>query len=304
MRATQKPENNVIDFEKAKEHLEFKKGLEQRIEQVQKLRSDPRAKIDHGDVMMFHDFKLRFNRVLPKNPNIVVLNPDHHFEMQVAFQNGVFTYLEDTKQKADWLQDLGLDAVKLELDSQKLPGKAEVDIIVAVNDKDIRGSEKLLGNIREGCWVLCLSDLARSLIETGNFTCEAMLDSEHGGPHIERSGDDDHWEYAVKTDAEFKSASEKLPSDSKFVTYEEAKAALTAAGRKTGEKSGQVLESYKQFLRDTGPDGTLKSSDEAGTAGNEEEAVKKIPGLKRELPLGDNTTGKILALRRKRRGVD
>ena len=302
LKSKQESGDNVINFEEAKENLEFKNSLAdaEKSEGIQKLYGDPRLKIFHSNVMMFHDFKVRFNRVLPKNPNIVVLNPKHHVEMQVAFKNSTVTYLESTQRQAEWWQKFDLDAAKFDLESQKLPGKAEVDIFVAINDEDLRASEKLLGNIREGAWLLCRSDLALSLIETGNFTCKGTLDKEHGQPHVGEGWSEEDWKYAVQTDAEFIEASKKLPSGSKFVSYEEAKAALMAAGKPTGEKSGQVLDNYKELLRNTKSGNVVKTSEKADSTEEGDAPVKSLSEPKRELPFGKHNSDEIFVLKRKR----
>src|SRR3989338_10974426 len=303
LKSKQESSDNVINFEEAKENLEFKNSLAdaEKSEVIQKLYGDPRLKIFHSNVMMLHDFKVRFNRVLPKNPNIVVFNPKHHVEMQVVFKNSNVRYLEGTSQQAEWWKKLGLEAAKFDLESQKLPGKAEVDIFVAINDEDLRASEKLLGNIREGAWLLCRSDLALSLIETGNFTCKGTLDKEHGQPQVGEGWSEEDWRYAVQTDAEFIEASNKLPSGSKFVSYKEAKTALVAAERDTGEESGQVLDNYKQLLKDTRSGNAVMTGEKTGPTEKTDEPAKNLPKLKDELPFGKHSPDEIFVLKRKRR---
>lgn len=274
-------------------------------EAERKLRTNKLEKLP-ANIKMLRSFAVDYQRELKdlgESPRICVLHSKKHVEASLVetgiFKDADILYLEDTKGKAGMMGRLGVDAEKRNPEKQLLD--EPVDIMIAFYDEDAEASAKFTKNIKRGGWLLCRGDMAAELLQNGSeFKYQGKLQDDPLN-RSEKSTRELNWEEAVGNDSEFQSSSEEVKDGSRLATYDKAVAALRAAGRPTGEQSGNVLGNYKQFIEDLLKDKNAKVDYERGIITYTTESGEKIE-VEIELPMSDANRDKIVVLQRRRAG--
>lgn len=299
-------ENKRFDLNAANDNFdkdtqEFEEKFGTIPDAIRKLGSGPRLQIFRSNVRLLDDFRSQYKREiahLGEKPTMAVLNPGRHVEVQFVFTKADVCGLVETKAQAAAMEALGVPTKKCDPETHLMDEK--VNVMFAFYDEDAEATWKFVRNIKAGGLLLCRGGMAKDLLEnSSDFKALGTLQKTGGAPDIEKSRREDYWEHAVKTDAEFKAASEKLPPDSTMITYKEAIAALDAADKPTGEKTQQVLENYKALLNEAMENGGTVN-DETGMITYTPPGAKEPLELKTDPPLG-SVDGSIIFILRKRK---
>ena len=285
----------------------FEKKYGEMPPEIRKLRSDRIRRFQHN-VNMFNSFRVIFRRELSglgKAPEIAVANPRLHAEASFAFKNiraARVRYFVGTRQEEEHYKRLGMEAEKVDPELQLLD--APVGILIALYE-GANATWRLARNVELNGWLICRGEVAQELLETGHFKQMGTLDAQGGIlMRSEKNKEPLRWEEAVRDDPEFKTASKKIDPEGRIATYEGAIAMLEATGRYTGEKSGNVLDNVKAFLRDV-LDGKILYA----TVDRESDTITfKTPEMKKsleigiDLPVSKMNLDKIVVLKKKREG--
>lgn len=270
---------------------------------VRKLGSGPHLNIFKSNVKLLDDFRIRYRRELHEyggNPKMAVLNPGRHVEIQFVFKNAEVFGLVETEAEADAMEALGIPTKKCNPETHLM--EERVDVMFAFYDEDAEATRKFVKNIASGGLLLCRGTMAKELLEdSSTFKPMGTLQKTAGAPQIEKSRRKDYWEHRVGSDAAFKAA--KIPHGSATASYDEAIAALKAAGKPTGKKTHHVLENYKRLVEEAMADSGSAADEESGTISYKNAEMENAIELKTELPFGAVDDRIIFVLKKRKMGV-
>ncbi|MBI2612434.1 hypothetical protein HYW59_01295 [Candidatus Kaiserbacteria bacterium] len=298
-------ERDAVNDNLDKDTQEFEKQFGTIPDTVRKLGSGPHLNIFKSNVKLLDDFRVQYKRELAQfgeQPRMAVVNPGRHVEAQFVFKNADIFGLVETQAEADAMEKLGVPTKKCDPETHLMDDR--VDVMFAFYDESAEATWKFCRNIAAGGLLLCRGPMAKEILEnSGDFRAIGTLQKGAPAAQVEKSRREDYWEHAVKTDAEFKAASEKLPPGGTMVTYREAIDALNAANKPTGEKTQQVLDNYKALLKEATENGGTMN-DETGTITYTPAGAKEPLKWKTDLPLGTVDDSIVFVLKKRKMGVN